>query len=201
MTEEQVEEVKTGISSAIRGCRASGNSLQVNAPIVGKLNQHVVGRKNIYNYIIGTHLHYSTPIITNGVTTSGGAPRRRPVPLNKAPHKTVAVKLGVTGPPTPLQRLVRLYNDVDCEWNIVCARICPAVGNNWISGRIVRRLSLKSHPIRSFKEADCDGKHFTSSGQVVDLVCSQESSKKDCRHRFYVVEHVPFDVLFGRELS
>ena len=100
--------------------------------------------------------------------------------------------------PTALERFVRLSN-AEGKLKTVCAKICPEVKNNWISGRIVRRLSLKTCEIKLLKEAEYNRKRLISTGKAVDLVCSQEPSDSACRHRFLIVEHVPFDMLFGAD--
>jgi hypothetical protein len=75
-----------------------------------------------------------------------------------------------------------------------------------MSLRIANRFGLKPSERRSVgtKEVKYQGQlpackplTLVPSGKVVDLTCSQQS----CRHCFHIVEHVPFDILLGKEFS
>jgi hypothetical protein len=73
-----------------------------------------------------------------------------------------------------------------------------------MSKRIVKRFSLKSSHFggEEVKVAKYQGQLAASltlvpSGKVVELSCSRQT----CCHRFHIVEHVPFDILLGKEFS
>ena len=96
---------------------------------------------------------------------------------------------------TSVQQSIKLYSSTDREWNEATVQICPEVTSNWISKEIVRQFGLKPWRRKSAQEAHYDGKTLVSTGKVVDLSCPGQS----CRHRFHIVEKVPFDILYGAE--
>jgi hypothetical protein len=81
----------------------------------------------------------------------------------------------------------------------VLATLYPGTKGNWISQRIVKRLGLQPCPDELVRGADFDGKYFKSTGRYVDVACYRDNSNDTRCHRFYVVEHVLFDVLFGSD--
>lgn len=51
------------------------------------------------------------------------------------------------------------------------------------------------------RQAQLDGNIITSNGQFVDFACAEAEEGDRYRHRFYVVEHSSFDVLFGSDFN
>jgi hypothetical protein len=98
---------------------------------------------------------------------------------------------------------VSLYSNSIRKSMPVCATLCPGTGGNWIDQRIVERLKLESHRIHTkamVRRADVYGKHFESTGRFVDFACCRNKGSGACRHRFYVAQHVDFDVVFGADI-
>jgi hypothetical protein len=71
--------------------------------------------------------------------------------------------------------------------------------SNWIAKNLVRRFNLKPylHDAPEVKKAELPELSLVSIGKMAELRCSQCRQ----RHRFNVVEHVPFDILVGREFA
>lgn len=73
----------------------------------------------------------------------------------------------------------------------------PELVDNWISKTIVQRFDFKTRRGKIVKEASFQGHQLTPQGVVAKLKCAPEN----CRHHFQVVEHLPFDILLGKQFS
>lgn len=78
-----------------------------------------------------------------------------------------------------------------------------------MSLRIANRFGLKpserklvgskqaKHQLERKQLPVCKRLALVPSGKVINLTCERQS----CCHGFHVVEHVPFDILLGKEFS
>lgn len=90
-------------------------------------------------------------------------------------------------------------SNADGEMKPVCAKFSSEAERNWISGRIVRRLGLKSYEVKRMEEAWHEKECLLQTGRAVEFVRSGGPRDSEQHHRFYIVEHAGFDILFGAE--
>jgi hypothetical protein len=82
----------------------------------------------------------------------------------------------------------------------VMATFDPGIKGSWISSRIVKRLNFEHQQGSSQKNVPpVGGDTFPRTRIYVDLTCGGRREGRQCRHRFFVVNHYPFDLLLGSE--
>jgi hypothetical protein len=82
----------------------------------------------------------------------------------------------------------------------VIATADPKIEGNWMSSRIVRRLDLEYQRDEILQDVPTfDGQCFKQTRKFVLLTCRIPSRNPPCLHRFYIVEHLPYDVLLGSD--
>lgn len=84
----------------------------------------------------------------------------------------------------------------------ICTIFNASIPGNWISNRIVKRLELKQRHDKPIAGVTFEGKHFKSNGDFVEIVCfGSERGARNCRHRMFIVNDAPFDMLLGADKS
>jgi hypothetical protein len=82
-----------------------------------------------------------------------------------------------------------------CTFCVIAPR---RVQDNFISVKTVNRLGLETNSNTvAVRSITWGSKHFSSTGNFVDLSFPTPGSAKSIARRFYIVEDCPFDMLLG----
>ncbi|KAJ9133604.1 hypothetical protein NKR19_g9007 [Coniochaeta hoffmannii] len=197
----------------ISKCVARDDSVQINGHVAGTIQ-----------YIINLHLHqHVTQSPDQRVVVLEDGDDAMKTPKIRPPMKDIVTSYSQpsrkhggdshTPRPRPSTRISRqnvvLHSNPRPGTNVpqpqtVLATIDPSSEGNWIAARIVTRLELEyEHDKEREKVPPFDGEALDPTRRYVDLACHGSGTtptRRRCKHRFYVVNHLPPDILFGSEL-
>jgi hypothetical protein len=97
---------------------------------------------------------------------------------------------------------IKLYDSSAEKFEVVRALPVPLTTGSWINSKYVGGLQLRCYDDGVRFQTTFRKKLLASTGGVVDLTCTIPAEGASlCSHKFYIVEHPEFDILFGNNIG